>query len=121
MISLKTLPAIAAIFPFAPLEACTGAAVKSAVIKRSILLNGHKTSVSLEDEFWDGLREIAADRNVGLSALVQEIDHGRDNCNLSSALRVYVFSYFHARVSRAPVGAGVTPSAAATTRAAFAD
>ena len=85
------------------------------------MLNGHKTSVSLEDEFWDGLREIAADRNAGLSALVEEIDRARDNCNLSSALRVYVFSYFRARTGRAQVGAGANPSAAATPRAAFAD
>jgi len=94
--------------------------VKSAVIKRSIMLNGHKTSVSLEDEFWDGLREIAADRNVGLSVLVDEIDRVRDNCNLSSALRVYVFRYFRARIGRPPLGGGVEPSASAP-GSAFAD
>ena len=74
--------------------------MKTAVIKRSIILEGHKTSVSLEDEFWDGLREIVSDRNTSLSAVVDEIDRDRDNCNLSSAIRVYVFNYFRGRSGR---------------------
>ena len=51
--------------------------MKSPVIKHSIILNGHKTSVSLEDQFWAGLREIAARDNVAVSTLVGRIDHGR--------------------------------------------
>lgn len=74
--------------------------MKTAVIKRSIILEGHKTSVSLEDEFWDGLREIVSDKNTSLSAVVDEIDRDRDNCNLSSAIRVYVFNYFRGRSGR---------------------
>ena len=73
--------------------------MKSAVIKRSIVLDGHKTSVSLENEFWDGLREIVSRENTTLSTLVGQIDQERDSCNLSSAIRVHVFNYFRARVS----------------------
>ena len=73
-------------------------AMKSQVIKRSIVRDGHKTSVSLENEFWDGLREIAARENTTLASLVGKIDHARDSCNLSSSIRVFVFTHFRARV-----------------------
>ena len=68
--------------------------MKSVVIKRSILINGRKTSVSLENEFWDALREIAEHENVAISALVEVINQGRDNINLSSAIRVFVFNHY---------------------------
>jgi predicted DNA-binding ribbon-helix-helix protein len=71
--------------------------MKSVVIKRSIILDGHKTSVSLENEFWDGLREIADSKKTTVSILVGQLDRERDNCNLSSAIRVYVFSHFRLR------------------------
>jgi predicted DNA-binding ribbon-helix-helix protein len=71
--------------------------MKSAVIKRSIVLDGHKTSVSLENEFWDGLREIAISENTPLAVLVRQIDQDRDSCNLSSSIRVFVFNRFRAR------------------------
>jgi predicted DNA-binding ribbon-helix-helix protein len=74
--------------------------MQSAVIKRSIVLDGHKTSVSLENEFWEALREIASRENATLSSLVGRIDHGRNSCNLSSAIRVYVFGYFRARAGK---------------------
>jgi predicted DNA-binding ribbon-helix-helix protein len=95
--------------------------MKTAVIKRSIILAGHKTSVSLENEFWDGLREVVSDRNKSLSAVVDEIDRDRDNCNLSSAIRVYVFTYFRGRIGRE--GDGVAPgnSADLNKRLAVAD
>src|SRR3974377_816932 len=67
-----------------------GAAMKSVIIKRSIVLNGHKTSVSLENEFWEGLRQIAESQKSKVSALVQRIDRERTNRNLSSAIRIYV-------------------------------
>jgi predicted DNA-binding ribbon-helix-helix protein len=70
--------------------------MRSAVIKRSVVVDGHKTSVSLENEFWEGLREIAERQNTSLSTLVGRIDQGRDNCNLSSAIRVFVFSQIRA-------------------------
>lgn len=66
----------------------------SSVIKRSIIRDGHKSSVSLEDEFWIGLREIAGRENMTVSALVGTIDHGSNRRNLSSAIRVFVLSYF---------------------------
>jgi predicted DNA-binding ribbon-helix-helix protein len=80
--------------------------MKSAVIKRSIVLDGHKTSVSLENEFWDGLREIVSRENTTLSTLVGQIDQERDSCNLSSAIRVHVFNYFRARVGNQAPGQG---------------
>jgi predicted DNA-binding ribbon-helix-helix protein len=69
-------------------------AAQVAAIKRSINVDGHRTSVSLENEFWDGLREIAADKNLTVSALVAAIASGRDRNNLSSAVRVFVFNHF---------------------------
>ncbi len=70
--------------------------MKSAIVKRSIILDGHKTSVSLENEFWDGLREIADLQKTKLSTLMQKIDLERSNANLSSAIRIFVFNHFHA-------------------------
>jgi predicted DNA-binding ribbon-helix-helix protein len=60
-----------------------------AVRKRSVVVAGHKTSVSLEQPFWDELARIARARGVSLNSLIGEIDKGRDG-NLSSALRVFV-------------------------------
>ena len=60
--------------------------MKSLVVKRSIVRAGHKTSVSLEDEFWNALKDIAGDRHVTLSELVGGIDAQRQHGNLSSAL-----------------------------------
>jgi predicted DNA-binding ribbon-helix-helix protein len=74
--------------------------MQTAVIKRSIVLDGHKTSVSLENEFWHGLREIAVRENTALSTLVGKIDRDRNSCNLSSAIRVHVFNYFRAQAGQ---------------------
>jgi predicted DNA-binding ribbon-helix-helix protein len=82
------------------LLAVRGEIMQTAVIKRSIVLDGHKTSVSLENEFWHGLREIAGRENTALSILVGKIDRERNSCNLSSAIRVHVFNYFRAQVGR---------------------
>ena len=60
------------------------------VVKRSISIAGHRTSISLEEPFWAALREIAAVRGVSVQALVGEIDAGRGRQNLSSAIRVHV-------------------------------
>ena len=68
--------------------------MQTAVIKRSIVLDGHKTSVSLENEFWDGLREIAHRERTTVRTLVGRIDRDRSNFNLSSAIRVFVLNYF---------------------------
>jgi predicted DNA-binding ribbon-helix-helix protein len=64
--------------------------MKSSVIKRSIVIDGHKTSVSLEDAFWDDLKEIAHAQQATLSALVAKIDETRAHGNLSSAIRLFV-------------------------------
>ena len=66
----------------------------SSVIKHSIVIAGHKTSVSLEDCFWHGLKEIARHRAMSMSNLVSTVETERDNGNLSSALRVFVFQHF---------------------------
>jgi predicted DNA-binding ribbon-helix-helix protein len=65
--------------------------LKSRVIKRSLVVGGHKTSVSLEDVFWNELRAIAHARHMHLSELVGRIDSERQHCNLSSAIRLFVF------------------------------
>ena len=71
----------------------------SPVIKRSITLAGNKTSISLENQFWDGLNEIAAAKNISMCALIEQIDTDRTRHNLSSAVRLYVLNYFKARTS----------------------
>ena len=68
--------------------------MKSPVIKRSIVIAGHKTSVSLEDAFWKGLKEIASGRSTTLSDLVASIDADRRQGNLSSALRLFVLDFY---------------------------
>lgn len=68
--------------------------MNSLVVKRSIVIAGHKTSVSLEDEFWSGLKEIAAAREETLSDLVSGIDTGRSGGNLSSAIRLFVLGHY---------------------------
>ena len=72
-------------------------ALKSPVVKRSVVVNGHKTSVSLEEEFWTGMKEIATGRSMTLSELVAEIDKNRQQGNLSSALRLYVLEFYQKR------------------------
>jgi predicted DNA-binding ribbon-helix-helix protein len=73
--------------------------MKSPVVKRSIVIAGHKTSVSLEDAFWRGLKEIAATRDMTLSDLVAAIDGGRHHGNLSSAIRLYVLDHYRLKAS----------------------
>jgi predicted DNA-binding ribbon-helix-helix protein len=66
------------------------APTKSQIVKRSIVIGGHKTSVSLEDAFWSGLKEIAHAQRATLSKMVAEIDNTRHQGNLSSAIRLFV-------------------------------
>jgi predicted DNA-binding ribbon-helix-helix protein len=68
--------------------------MKSQVIKRSIVIAGHKTSVSLEEAFWRSLKEIARERGTTLSELVASIDSNRRHGNLSSAIRLYVLDHY---------------------------
>lgn len=72
------------------------------VAKRSVSINGHRTSVSLETPFYAELEAIAADREVSLGALIVQIDASRDpGVNLSSALRLFVLADLQARLNEA--------------------
>jgi predicted DNA-binding ribbon-helix-helix protein len=73
--------------------------MKSPVVKRSIVIAGHKTSVSLEDAFWRGLKEIAGSRDMTLSDLVATIDSERRHGNLSSAIRLFVLDHYRGQVA----------------------
>ena len=91
------------------------------VVKRSLQIAGHRTSISLEEIFWTELRAIASARAQSIAGLVAEVDAGRGETNLSSALRVFVLetvrgarvlvreAAFHARVTdvRRPVARGI--------------
>jgi predicted DNA-binding ribbon-helix-helix protein len=72
--------------------------MKSPVVKRSIVLAGHKTSVSLEDQFWKGLKEIAGKRLMTLSTLVDTVNSQRQQGNLSSTLRLFVLEYYRSQI-----------------------
>ena len=76
--------------------------MKSPVVKRSIVITGHKTSVSLEDAFWSGLKDIAASRNMTLSELVASIDTDRRQGNLSSAIRLFVLDHYRSQLAANP-------------------
>ena len=75
--------------------------MKSPVVKRSIVIAGHKTSVSIEDAFWTALKEIALVRRQSLAELIGAIDGARQignyTGNLSSAIRVFVLDYYRGR------------------------
>ena len=68
--------------------------MKSLIIKRSVFVKNHKTSISLEDDFWQGLIEIARSRRVSVSRLLTSIDADREFANLSSAIRLFVLRFF---------------------------
>ncbi len=63
-------------------------------VKRSIVIAGRKTSITLEDAFWNGLKEIAGGRNITLSDLVAAIDSERPHVNRSSAIRLFVLDFY---------------------------
>ena len=64
------------------------------VVKRSVVVAGHRTSISLEDAFWKSLKEIARERGTPLSLLVETIDSTRGDANLSSAIRLFVLEHY---------------------------
>jgi predicted DNA-binding ribbon-helix-helix protein len=76
--------------------------MKSPVVKRSIVIANHKTSVSLEDAFWKGLKDIASDRGLTLSELIATIDTERVQGNLSSAIRLFVLDHFRSKSTLLP-------------------
>ena len=63
---------------------------RSAIVKRSLTISGHRTSISIEEAFWRRLKALAAKRERSVGAMIAEIDAGREGANLSSAIRVYV-------------------------------
>jgi predicted DNA-binding ribbon-helix-helix protein len=71
-----------------------GTTMKSSISKRSIIIGGHKTSVSLEDAFWQAVRDIAKNRGETISSLVGSIDADRQQGNLSSAIRLFVLGVY---------------------------
>lgn len=71
--------------------------MRSAVEKRSVVVGGHKTSISLEEAFWEQLKEIARGRECTLSKLIAEIDGNRLHSNLSSEIRLFVLEHVRAR------------------------
>jgi predicted DNA-binding ribbon-helix-helix protein len=73
--------------------------MKSAIAKRSIVLSGRKTSISLEPDFWDAVKEIAKLREKAVADLVTEIDERRTIGNLSSAVRLFVLAFYQSRIS----------------------
>ena len=70
--------------------------MKSSIVKRSIVLAGHKTSVSPEEPFYQALKDIAASRRVPLRDLIAHIDTDREHGNLSSAIRLFVLNHYQA-------------------------
>jgi predicted DNA-binding ribbon-helix-helix protein len=72
--------------------------MKSSVVKRSVVVAGRKTSVSLEDAFWQVLKEIAGARDMTLSDLVAAVDAGRQQGNLSSAIRLFVLDFYRDQI-----------------------
>jgi predicted DNA-binding ribbon-helix-helix protein len=77
--------------------------MNSSAVKRSIVVGGHKTSVSLEEAFWSGMKEISRARSMTLSQLVSEIDANRNEGNLSSAIRRFVLDHSKGHAV-APIG-----------------
>jgi|SRR5437879_1258958 predicted DNA-binding ribbon-helix-helix protein len=81
--------------------------MKSLIVKHSVIIGGHKTSVSLEEPFWKVLKEIAALRNMPLSNLVALIDVEREHANLSSAIRLFILEFCRGRVAEMTTGRDV--------------
>ncbi|HAT86489.1 ribbon-helix-helix domain-containing protein [Cohaesibacter gelatinilyticus] len=70
--------------------------------KHSVTISGHRTSISLEDEFWIGLKAIAATRNRSLADVIRQIDKDRGSTNLSSAIRLAVLNFYKAQIQPTP-------------------
>ncbi len=87
-------------------KASVGVSGMRAVVQRSITFGGRKTSVTVDDAFWDGLKEIADRRQMTLADLVVEIDAQRQHSNLSSAIRLYVLEYYRSQIPDTPDGDG---------------
>jgi predicted DNA-binding ribbon-helix-helix protein len=91
---------------------------KSAIAKRSVVIGGHKTSISLEEPFWHEIRAIAGAQQMTVSSLLRQIDHERKSANLSSAIRVYVLEYLRDRARAAQQDRLWSPGPQVTSRVA---
>ena len=91
-------PSCGAIIDAPSLFGDRGTGMKSLIVKRSVVLNGSKTSVSLEEAFWDALREIARRWHVTPPELIEEINASRKG-NLSSAIRLFVLEVYKHRIT----------------------
>ena len=92
--------------------------MNSPVVKRSVVIDGHKTSVSLEEPFWNDLKELAYVQRMTVSKMIGQIDKGRQHSNLSSALRLFVLDqvrthgdpWQYSRVRKASPSSDDTPA-----------
>jgi predicted DNA-binding ribbon-helix-helix protein len=82
--------------------------MKSQIVKRSVVIAGHKTSVSLEEGFWKGLKEIAGERATTLSGLVASVDENRQQGNLSSAIRLFILDHYRSQNDHGQIGESPT-------------
>jgi predicted DNA-binding ribbon-helix-helix protein len=94
--------------------------MKSRIVKRSVVIAGQKTSVSLEDAFWTALKQLAREQKIPLCELITGISAQRSAGNLSSAIRLFVLNHFRelATQTQAPRGAGAPSEAQSRTAAA---
>ncbi len=80
-----------------------------AISKRSVIVAGHRSSVSLESEFWEELKQLAAGRAMSINDLITEIDKGRTG-NLSSAIRLHVLAALRGRLTPATTSEPSSPA-----------
>ena len=73
--------------------------MKSPIIKRSVVLSGRKTSITVEDAFWVGFKSIATERKIGVGTLLSQIDAERRDGNLSSAVRLFVLATYRSEAA----------------------
>src|SRR5690242_13405864 len=76
--------------------------MKSLILKHAVAVAGRKTSVCLEDAFWNSLKEIGVRRHMTLSALVTAIDAKRCHDNLSSAIRLFILDFYLEQLAKTP-------------------
>jgi predicted DNA-binding ribbon-helix-helix protein len=77
-----------------------GRSMKSLVVKHSVIVDGHKTSISLEAAFWTALKDIAHERRKTLKDLISSIDADRQSTHLSSVLRVFILEFYKVQFAR---------------------
>jgi predicted DNA-binding ribbon-helix-helix protein len=78
---------------------------RSLIVKHSVIVIGHKTSISLEKPFWDGVKGIASERDMTLSDLISKVENERTHGNLSSALRLFVLDHYKVLAERGMIAA----------------